>query len=67
MATGTGIATYVAPSQIVADGTQQQARIVAFEIGDCDGGFMYRKFEWFFPQHGQAFDASTGEDTCHGP
>jgi len=67
MANGTGITTYVAQGQTVAEGTQEQAQIVAFDLGDCDGGYMYRKVEWFFPQHGQAFDASMDEDICNGP
>jgi hypothetical protein len=67
MATGTGISTFVGPDQTVAEGTQEQAQIVAFDLGDCRGQYMYRKVEWFFPQHGQSFDANMAEDICNGP
>jgi hypothetical protein len=66
MATGTGLSTYVGPNQTVAEGTQEQAHIVAFDLGDCSGQYMYRKVEWFFPQHGQSFDANMAEDICNG-
>jgi hypothetical protein len=65
--TGTGISTYVAPSESVSEGTNEQTRIVAFDLGDCAGQYMYRKVAWFFPQHGQAFDASTAQDICNAP
>jgi hypothetical protein len=40
-------------------------RVVAFDLGDCDGTYMYRRLGLFFPQHGQAFDAANNsEDIC---
>jgi hypothetical protein len=66
MATGTGISTYVGPNQSVVEGSHEPVQIVAFDLGDCDGQSMYRKVEWFFPQHGQSFDASMAEDICNG-
>jgi hypothetical protein len=65
-ATGTGTSDYVGPSQTVANGTQQPVTIVAFDLGDCGGALMYRAVEWYFPQHGQAFDAHQYEDVCTG-
>ncbi len=65
-ATGTGTAEYVGPSQSVATGSAQTATIVAFKLGTCDGKRMYQAVEWYFPQHGQAFDAGRYEDICTG-
>jgi hypothetical protein len=65
-ATGTGRAVYVGPSQTVATGTVQTVTVVAFDLGSCHGKRMYQAVEWYFPQHGQAFDPSRYEDICTG-
>jgi hypothetical protein len=65
-ATGTGTSDYVGPNQTVAGGTEESATIVAFDLGTCDGKLMYRAVEWYFPQHGQAFDPGQYEDICTG-
>jgi hypothetical protein len=65
-AVGTGRAEYVAPNQSVAQGTLEQARIVAFDLGMCNGHYMYAAVEWYFPQHKQVFKASQFEDVCIG-
>jgi hypothetical protein len=65
-ATGTGESDYVGPSQSVATGTQEPVTVVAFSLGTCDGKRMYRAVEWYFPQHGQAFDPGRYENICTG-
>jgi hypothetical protein len=65
-ATGTGQAEWVGPHQSVATGSQQQATVVAFRLGTCNGKRMYRAVEWYFPQHGQSFSARHYEDICSG-
>jgi hypothetical protein len=65
-AVGTGISDYVGPNQSVATGSQQQATVVAFNLGTCHGKVMYQAVEWYFPQHGQSFSASHYQDICHG-
>jgi hypothetical protein len=65
-ATGTGRALWVAPNKAVAQGTIEPARIVAFDLGSCNGHYMYAAVEWYFPQHKQAFDARQFEDVCIG-
>jgi hypothetical protein len=65
-AVGTGRSDYVAPNQSVAAGTTEPVRIVAFDLGSCDGHYMYAAVEWYFPQHKQVFDASQFEDVCIG-
>jgi hypothetical protein len=65
-AVATGISDYVGPNQSVAEGRAEPAAVVAFKLGTCDGRLMYRAVEWYFPQHGQAFDARRYEDVCTG-
>lgn len=65
-AVATGISDYVGPGQSVAAGTEERATVVAFDLGTCDGKLMYRAVEWYFPQHGQAFDAGQYENICTG-
>jgi len=65
-ATATGTAEYVGPNQSVAQGTEESATVVAFDLGTCDGKYMYQAVEWYFPQHNQAFNASTYENVCTG-
>jgi hypothetical protein len=65
-AVATGISDYVGPNQTVAGGRQERVTVVAFNLGTCDGTLMYRAVEWYFPQHGQAFDAGHYQDICTG-
>ncbi|HEY7144592.1 MAG TPA: hypothetical protein VH637_10115 [Streptosporangiaceae bacterium] len=65
-AVGTGFSDYPAPGQPVTSGTQQRVTVVAFSLGTCAGRRMYRAVEWYFPQHGQAFDPGRYEDICAG-
>ncbi len=65
-AIGTGTALYVGPNQPVANGTEETATVVAFNLGTCGGKLMYRAVEWYFPQHGQAFNPSQYENICTG-
>ena len=65
-ATATGTSEYVAPGQSDAQGSQEQATVVAFDLGTCGGKLMYQAVEWYFPQHGQAFNPNTYENICTG-
>ena len=65
-AAATGTSEYVGPGQTVATGTEERASIVAFNLGTCDGKLMYRAVEWYFPEHGQAFDPHQYENICSG-
>jgi hypothetical protein len=65
-ATATGTAEYVGPNQTVAQGTEETATVVAFDLGTCDGKLMYQAVEWYFPQNGQSFSPSTYENICTG-
>ena len=65
-AVATGISDYVGLGQSVATGTEESVTVVAFDRGTCDGKPMYRAVEWYFPQHGQAFNAGQYENICTG-
>jgi len=65
-ATATGTAEYVGPNQSVAQGTEESATVVAFDLGTCDGKYMYQAVEWYFPQHKEAFNPKTYENICTG-
>ena len=65
-AIGSGTSEYVGPGQSVATGTPQPVTVVAFHLGNCHGTLMYRAVEWYFPQHGQAFDPSHYQNICAG-
>jgi hypothetical protein len=65
-AMGQGTSDYVADNQTVAEGTQEPATVVAFDLGMCQGKLAYRAIEWFFPQHGQAFNTNRYINICTG-
>ncbi len=65
-ATGTGTSTYVANGESVAQGTQQTATVVAFDLGSCNGKPAYLKVEWYFAGKGQSFNANAYINACTG-
>jgi hypothetical protein len=65
-ATGTGRAVWVPPDQPVSNGRIQNVRIVGFHRGMCNGTFMYKAVEWFFPQHHQHFTTHHYANVCAG-
>jgi hypothetical protein len=65
-AVATGVSDYAGPGQSVAAGTEETATVVAFRLGTCDGTLMYQAVEWYFPQHGQTFQAGQYENICTG-
>jgi len=42
----------------------QDARLVAFNLGYCHGELAYTAIEWYFPQHGQLFDSNSYVNIC---
>jgi len=65
-AVAAGVSEYVGSGQSVATGTEEPVTVVAFNLGTCDGKLMYQAVEWYFPQHGQAFDAGRYGNICTG-
>jgi hypothetical protein len=65
-AIGQGTSTYVSGSEDVADGTQAQATVVAFNLSTCQGKAAYTAIEWYYPQYGGSFDSSHYRNICNG-
>jgi hypothetical protein len=63
-AEGAGFAYYTAPGQAATEATREPARVVAFKLGRCGGSRAYEAVHWYFPQHGQRFDAGTYKHAC---
>ncbi len=64
-AVGTGTSDYVSGDESVAEGSQDSATIVAFNLGSCSGVSAYTEVEWYFPEHGQTFDQSNAINACN--
>jgi hypothetical protein len=65
-AVGTGTGWIPPGFQTDPDGSFEQATVVAFDLGDCDGRPMYRAVQWFYPSRGDSFDPRTYQDICRG-
>lgn len=65
-AIGTGKAYYVGRGQAVYQATLQRARIVLFHRGTCHGRRAYNAITWYFPGHGQHFNARRYINPCTG-
>ncbi|MGH3278311.1 MAG: hypothetical protein ACRDNW_04150 [Trebonia sp.] len=63
-AVGTGTGYYDPPDQPVAKSVPEKATVVAFNLTTCDGKYMYRDIEWYFPASGGKFDPNTYLDAC---
>jgi hypothetical protein len=63
-AIGDGTALY-APESVV-NGHKAPARVVAFDLGMCNGIPAYRAIEWYFPQYSESFKPGTYIDICTG-
>ena len=61
-AEGTGDALYV--PGIGADGKNERARVIAYDLGNCRGVLAYRSLEWYFPAHKERFDPRNGQKIC---
>ena len=61
-ATGQGTGYYYTTSS--ANGRYENETLIAFDLGTCDGSFMYERLEEFFPEQGQTFNPSNGIDIC---
>lgn len=65
-AVGDGTAWYLPHSaKSVSEGHTAPAKVVAYDLGTCNGKLAYRKFEWFFPSHGGHFSPNRGDDVCY--
>lgn len=63
-ATGQGV--YVGPDQSTAEGTWQEAEVIASALGTCGEGRSYTRLRWYFPQHEADSPDNLGWDLCTG-
>ncbi|WP_430336251.1 hypothetical protein [Rhodococcus sp. ACT016] len=57
-ATGTGQSPNVKIARTVADAPFEPATVVAYDLGECEGTWMYRSLVWFFPSNGDTFESA---------
>lgn len=55
---------YDPPNAPASRSKQEQATVVAFDLGTCDGHYMYRAIEWYFPESGSSFNADSYLNVC---
>ena len=69
MATGSGTAGYATPDQPSVEAKQEPAKVVAYDLGNCQGEPAYVKVTWFFPQHDETFEKHeiASSNACTGP
>lgn len=64
-AVGNGMGWYQGPEDPdVASGSSEPARIVAWDLGKCQGKYAYRKVTWYFPQFGETLVRENTYDLC---
>ena len=63
-ATGSAVAAYVAPGEAAATATKEDAVVVAFNLGLCNGKVVYRDLVWYFPQYGESQNLVQAIPTC---
>jgi len=60
-----GTPEYVAPGQIVADGHDATATVIAFTLGTREGHSGYQAVEWYFSEYGQSFGPNNYINALH--
>ena len=68
-ATGRAPAPTSGPGQSVAQGINEAATVVAYDLGTCGGAPAYQQVSWYFPEQGQtpSDNGSTPINACSGP
>jgi hypothetical protein len=64
---GRGTAVYVPANATVAEGREETAQVVAYDLGTCDGHPAYQEWTVYFPRHGESFTPRSGMNACTGP
>jgi hypothetical protein len=73
-AIGHGKGWYIPPGGFTASGHYARARVLAWNLGYCNGQWAYRKGEWYFPEYhrhghfpeGTYFSLRYAMDLCGG-
>lgn len=55
---------YLPPNTPTSRATKEKATVVAFDLGTCDGQYMYQAIEWYFPESGGSFDPNSYLNIC---
>jgi hypothetical protein len=63
-AMGTGTAYYDPSGVPVSRATKERATVVAFDLGTCNGVYMYQAIEWYFPESGGSFNPANYLNVC---
>lgn len=63
-ATGTGTGCYYAATTPAYECSREQVTLYAFDLGECQGTFMYQMLEYVFLEEGQTFDPNSGMNIC---
>jgi hypothetical protein len=63
-ATGKGTGCYYAGTTPSAGCSSEPVTLFAYDLGTCDGLFMYQKLEYVYLGEGETFDPSEGMDIC---
>jgi hypothetical protein len=63
-AAGSGIGYYDPPNTPVSGSVRERATVVAFDLGTCDGRYMYQAIEWYFPESGGSFNPANYLNIC---
>jgi hypothetical protein len=61
---GIGVGWHVPRNQPIGDGNYAKEKIVAFDLGKCQGKLAYTKMRWWFPKYGGSFRKSPTNDLC---
>lgn len=63
-AIGTGMGYYDPPNVPVYRSTKERTTVVAFDLGTCNGKYMYQAIEWYFPESGGSFNPTNYLNVC---
>lgn len=63
-AIGSGMGYYDPPNVPVFRSTKERTTVVAFDLGTCNGTYMYQAIEWYFPESGGSFNPTNYLNVC---
>lgn len=63
-ASGKGTGCYYAGTIPAAQCRSEEVTLFAFDLGTCQGTYMYQQLEYVFLEEGETFDPSNGIDIC---
>ena len=66
-ATGTGIGLLVPPGKPISAGRAATKKLVAYDLGTCNGRRAYRRLDWWYPGHSKRSPSVIGPDGKSAP